>query len=50
MEVDIDFRLDTLLKRMEDMFTLLNIWQEYVNIIYAPEAEIKLMQTLRSQG
>ena len=35
-------------KRLENMFTLLDLWQRYVDIIYAPEAEINHM--VRQRG
>lgn len=31
-------RLGAMQKRLEDMFKLLDLWQQYVDIIYAPEA------------
>ena len=37
-------------KRLEDMFSLLNLWQQYVDIIYAPETEIDMIKTLKDNG
>ena len=37
-------------RKLEDIFTLLNTWQQYVDIIYAPEAEMRLRDILRNQG
>ena len=37
-------------KRLEDMFKLLDLWQQYVDIIYAPEAQIEHLKNLKEQG
>ena len=37
-------------KRLEDMFALLNLWQQYVDVIYATDAEITLMEQQKIQG
>jgi hypothetical protein len=34
-------------KRLEDMFTLLDLWQQYVDIIYAPQVDIDAMKKLK---
>lgn len=44
------YRLDVMKKRLEDMFRLLNCWQQYIDIIYAPEVEINFMKVLKDQG
>jgi hypothetical protein len=36
--------------KLEKIFTLLNLWQQYVDIIYAPESEINIMKNLRDNG
>jgi hypothetical protein len=41
-------RLATIQKRLENMFELLNSWQQYVDVIYMSEAEATLMATLQS--
>jgi hypothetical protein len=43
-------KLTVLLGRLEDMFKLLSLWQEYVDIIYAPEAEINMLKVLKDNG
>lgn len=50
MQSDAGFRLKVMQKRLEDMFQLLNIWQQYVDIIYAPETEINMMKILKDNG
>lgn len=37
-------------KRLEDMFSLLDLWQQYVDIIYAPQVDIDAMKKLKDQG
>ena len=32
------------------MFQLLNIWQQYIDIIYAPESEINMIRVLKDNG
>jgi hypothetical protein len=44
MQNDNGFRLKIMQKRLEDMFSLLGIWQKYVDIIYAAEGEIDIME------
>ena len=39
-------RLKTLQKRLENIFELLNLWQQYVEVIYMPEAEVNLIEHL----
>ena len=39
-----------MVKRIEDLFQLLNLWQQYIDIIYAPEAEIMAMKQLKEHG
>ena len=43
-------RLGAMKKRLEDMFRLLDLWQQYVDIIYAPQAEIDAIKKLKDQG
>jgi hypothetical protein len=50
MEENQSYRLRVMQKRLEDIFKLLNVWQEYVNIIYAPEAEINFLKTLKDNA
>ena len=42
-------KLATMQKRLENMFELLSIWQQYVHIIYAPESEINAMQVQKDK-
>ena len=37
-------------KRLEDMFRLLDLWQQYVDIIYAPQADIDVLKQLKDTG
>jgi len=37
---DLNLRVRTLHKRVEDIFELLALWQHYVEIIYMPEWEM----------
>lgn len=37
-------------KRIEDLFKLFSLWQQYVDIIYMPEAEIGMMKALKDNG
>ncbi len=39
-------KLKTLQKRLEDLFQLLNIWSQYVEIIYMPESEINMISAV----
>lgn len=32
------------------MFQLLNIWQQYIDVIYAPESEIEMLKNLKDAG
>ena len=32
------------------MFKLLNLWQQYIEIIYAPESEINMLKNLKDNG
>ena len=50
MRKDVTFKLSVIQKRLEDMFQLLDLWQQYVDIIYAPETEINVLKTLKDQG
>jgi hypothetical protein len=37
-------------KRLEDMFQLLNLWQGYVDVIYAPESVITAQKIAQEKG
>jgi hypothetical protein len=50
MQREPGFRLKVMQKRLEDMFQLLNVWQQYVDIIYAPETEINMLKILKDNG
>ena len=43
-------KLRVMKKRMEDMFTLLNLWQQYIDVIYASDAQLSLMEFNKIQG
>ena len=44
------YRLRVIQKRLDDMFQLLNIWQQYIDIIYAPESEIEMLKNMKDAG
>ena len=50
MRDDPGYRLETMKKRLEDMFKLLNCWQQYIDIIYAPEADMNFRKVLKDSG
>lgn len=50
MQNDAGTKLKVMQKRLEDMFQLLNVWQQYVDIIYAPEHEINMLKILKDNG
>lgn len=50
MQQDPGYKLKVMQKRLEDMFQLLNIWQQYVDIIYAPEHEINMLKIMKDNG
>lgn len=50
MRKDVTFKLTVIQKRLEDMFQLLDLWQQYVDIIYSSEAEISVMKSLKDNG
>lgn len=39
-------RLEYLQKRLEDIIELLNIWQQYVDVIYMPESETRYLHKM----
>lgn len=39
-------KLKTLQKRLEDLFQLLSIWSQYVEIIYMPESEVNIINAI----
>lgn len=47
MQKDAGVKLKVIQKRLEDMFQLLNIWQQYIDIIYAPESEINMIKNMK---
>lgn len=50
MQTNDGFALQVMQTRIEDMFKLLNLWQQYVEIIYAPENEINILQHMKDTG
>lgn len=42
----LSLRLKTLQKRLENIFELLNLWNQYVEVIYMPEAEVHMIDQL----
>ena len=36
-------RLKTLQKRLENIFELINLWNQYIEVIYMPEAEVNMI-------
>lgn len=39
-------KLRVLQKRLEDMFQLLSLWTQYVEVIYMPESEIHVISAI----
>ena len=39
-------RLKTIQKRLEDIFELLNLWNQYVDVVYMSEAETNLLEAV----
>ena len=39
-------RLKTIQKRLEDVFQLLNLWSQYVEVIYMPEYETNMLEAM----
>lgn len=39
-------RLKTLQKRLENIFELINLWNQYIEVIYMPEAEVNMIDQL----
>lgn len=50
MRANSGYKLKQMQKRLEDMFSLLSLWQQYVDIIYAPEQEINLLKRMKDAG
>lgn len=50
MKENAAYRLEVMQKRLEDLLRLLDSWQQYVDIIYAPEIEMNFMKVLKDQG
>lgn len=40
------YRLEIMQKRLENLLKLLDYWQQYIDIIYAPEVEINFKRVL----
>lgn len=39
-------RLKTLQKRLENIFELINLWNQYIEVIYMPEGEVNMVDQL----
>ena len=39
-------RLKTIQKRLEDIFELLNLWNQYVDVVYMSEAETNMLEAI----
>ena len=46
---DITLRLRVMEERLHNIFEMLQLWTRYVDIIYMPETELKLAQTMARQ-
>lgn len=46
LEKDPSKKLKQLQTRLEDMFQLLSLWSQYVEVVYMPESEIHVIATL----
>ena len=42
--------LEIMEKRLQSLLRLLDCWQKYIDVIYAPEVKINLMKVLQNQG
>jgi hypothetical protein len=47
-EKDPSKKLKLLQKRLEDMFQLLSLWTQYVEVIYMPESEIHVLSAIQN--
>ena len=43
---NVSMRLKTLQKRLENIFELINLWNQYIEVIYMPEAEVNMIDQL----
>ena len=39
-------RLKTLQRRLENIFELINLWNQYIEVIYMPEGQVQLISQL----
>lgn len=37
-------------KKLEGIYKLFDLWQSYIDIIYAPEVEVNMMETMKKEG
>jgi len=37
-------------KKLEGIYKLFDFWQSYIDIIYAPEVEVNMMETMKKEG
>ena len=44
---NVSMRLKTLQKRLENIFELINLWNQYIQVIYMPEAEVNMIDQLK---
>jgi hypothetical protein len=42
----VSLRIQTLQKRLEEILALLSLWQQYVHIIYMPEPEAAILDSM----
>ena len=50
MQSNESYALQVMQSRIEDMFKLLSLWQQYVEIIYAPENEINMLKNMKDSS
>jgi len=43
INTSVTLRLKTLQKRLEHIFELINLWNQYIEVIYMPEAEVHMV-------
>jgi len=50
MKNDDSYKLQEMSKKLEGIYKLFDFWQSYIDIIYAPEVEVNMMETMKKEG
>ena len=50
MQNDDSYKLKEMSSKLEGIYKLFDQWQSYIDVIYAPEIEINMMETLKKEG